>query len=86
MRNNTKKLGLFLLLIFCTIFLTACSLADLSLGLNQFFGRVLASLENFWESITGFFDDLPSVFEGILSGLSGIGEAIRRMFGNFSIF
>lgn len=86
MCRKTKKILLIFIFVFSVFVLTSCSLEDLSSNLNQLFESVTSSLSNFWNSIVESYNNFPSVFERILSGLSGIGDMIQHMFERFGIF
>ncbi len=81
--NNKKFLYIFLLVI---IFLSGCS--NLNLGKNGrgFIERIISRISKIWENVTQAFDNLLISIGDMFSGLSGIGEALRNMFRNFSIF
>ena len=86
MIHKRSKLGVILLLAFVAISLSGCSLEGLDADVSRIFEEVASDLSNFWNDIGEIIPDMGSLLEGILSGLSGIGESIRDMFSNFSIF
>jgi hypothetical protein len=54
--------------------------------LAGFFENLWLSFTNFWANIKQSLDNLMVSIGDMFSGLSGIGEAMRNMFRNFSIF
>lgn len=80
------KPGLIVLLALIAVFLVGCSLENPDANISRFFENAFSDVTNYWNEIGQYFDNIGSVIEGITSSLSGIGEAIRDMFGNFSLF
>ncbi len=81
--NNKKFLYIFLLVI---IFLSGCSNTNLGKNGRGFIERIISRISKIWENVTQAFDNLLISIGDMFSGLSGIGEALRNMFRNFSIF
>jgi hypothetical protein len=86
MVHKKSMLAVLLILVLLTLFTAGCASTDLGADLGRFFEEMVFALSNFWDDVRLFFMDIGSVFEGMFSGLSGIGEAIGRMFENFSIY
>jgi len=86
-----KKLqpGVVILFIACILFLSACSLSEAESDLGEFFKDILPTLSDAWATTVQYFTGVAAGFEdmleGILAGLSGIGEGLRNMFRDFSI-
>ena len=77
---------IIILLIFLAFIISACSYSEIKNDFPGFFENIWLNLSNFWESIKLSLDNLLVSIADIFSGLSGIGEAMRNMFRNFSIF
>lgn len=86
MINKKTMLGVIVFLILSSLFLSGCSLQDFGVELSRFLDGVASELSDFWNRIGQNFPDIGSVLEGIMAGLSGVGDAIKDMFANFSIF
>jgi len=82
-KSRLLILFIFVLLIF---FLAGCSFTGQQPDISGFFNNLWLSLRNFWASIQRSLDNLMISIGNMFSGLSGVGEALRNMFRNFSIF
>jgi hypothetical protein len=85
MKRNSKYpiIILFVILIFL---ISGCSSSGLQIDFAGFFENLWLSFTNFWANIKQSLDNLMVSIGDMFSGLSGIGEAMRNMFRNFSIF
>lgn len=86
MVHKKSILAILFLMVLFTLFTAGCALTDSDTELSHFIAVIFSTLSEFWDDVRLFLMDIGSVFEGMFSGLSGIGEAIGRMFENFSIY
>lgn len=84
--HDLLRQNLLLLIVIFALSLSACTPSDLNADISRFFENAFSDVTNYWNEIGQYFDNIGSVIEGITSSLSGVGEAIRDMFGNFSLF
>jgi len=86
MINQKSLLGVIVILLISALILSGCSFQDFDVELSRFFDGVASEVSDFWNGLGQILPDFSSVLEGIMSSLSGVGDAIKDMFGNFSLF
>jgi len=86
MTNKKSILGVILFFALCTICLTACSASELDAEMNRLIKVISSELSAFWDVVCLFFEDFVSSLGGIFSGLSEIGEGLRKQFERIKIF
>jgi hypothetical protein len=86
MIKKKSILGVMLLIALCTLCLSACSSSELDVEMNRLIKVISSELSAFWDEVCLFFEDFVSSLGGIFSGLSEIGEGLRKQFERISIF
>jgi len=86
MLKNKSILGVILLIAFSTLCLSACTASELDAEMNRLIKVISSELSAFWDEVSLFFEDFVTSLGGVFSGLSEIGEGLRRQFERIKIF
>jgi len=85
MKENSRIL-IFIVFMFIIFSFSACSMPVSQIDLPNIFQNIWSGFSNIWEILQQSFENLLISIGNMFSGLSGVGEALRNMFRNFTIF
>ncbi|MBW6467252.1 MAG: hypothetical protein K0B06_12160 [Brevefilum sp.] len=86
MINKKSILGVILFFMLCTLCLSACASSELDAEMSRYFKVISSELSAFWDEVSLFFEDFVTSLGGMFSGLSEIGEGLRKQFERIRIF
>jgi hypothetical protein len=86
MINKKSILGVIIILMLCILCLSACSSSELDAEMSRYIKVISSELSAFWEEVSLFFEDFVTSLGGMFSGLSEIGEGLRKQFERIKIF